>query len=303
MGIVKYLFAKAVGSNRRMYEALGEFQGTRRLTRNIQRDARRALTWDKRRVKELKEIEDTAKDAVNNPKMRQELLKELDKRIPKFLNSLKQEIKHNAQILIGTESLLYQMKVQMIDVLDQEMVKMGKRGFPRDLGQELRNRVIALKQGYEDDLNKLRTWTRNEFRGRFQLATVAIRSEKRLEREMRKDAKRLRRLERDFERTMRKLRSAEDIGKVDETIQSFDRLIKDLTNELKLLMEIAQDDITVMHKIKEPIQELGTIIQNSVATPDKKQQWTTGLQEVNRYEERILRDLRSSTRRLEQREA
>ncbi len=302
MGIIMSIIRMLLGSKRGIYEAQAQWKGTRRLTKNIQRDANRARHFDKDRVKILSDVESKTKQAISHPEKRQDLVKDIAREVPRLLNDIEEEIKLNARILTGTESILYQMKYQMIDVIIEEIKKIRQAGFPQDRAQQLIEHLQKLQVLYEKDLESIKFMFRSEYRGRFQLATLAMRSASRIELEVRKDAKLLRRLNRDFESTLANLPQVEFAGDIEHTQQRIDTLVTDLEKELQLLMEIAQDDVTVMHKIKEPLVEIEKIMQN-LPDPDQKKVLLGQIKSMQEFEESTLNKLRLSTRSQERGEA
>lgn len=302
MGIIMSIIRMILGSKRGIYEAQAMWKGTRRLTKNIQRDANQARRFDGDRIKILGDVDAKTKQAISHPEKRLDLVKDIAKEVPRLLNDIKGEIESNARILVNTESILYQMKEQMINTIIQEIKRVREAGFPQDRAQQLIVHLQKLQALYEKDLDSIRLMFRSESRGRFQLATLAMRSAYRIEREVRKDAKLLRRLNRDFESTLANLPQVEFQGDIDQTQQRIDRLVSDLEKELQLLMEIAQDDVTVMHKIKEPLIEIEKIIRN-LPDPNQQKVLLQQIESVHDFEEKTLNNLRLQTRRLERREA
>jgi len=278
-----------LGSKRGIYEAQAMWKGTRRLTKNIQRDANQARRFDGDRIKILGDVDAKTKQAISHPEKRLDLVKDIAKEVPRLLNDIKGEIESNARILVNTESILYQMKEQMINTIIQEIKRVREAGFPQDRAQQLIVHLQKLQALYEKDLDSIRLMFRSE-------------SAYRIEREVRKDAKLLRRLNRDFESTLANLPQVEFQGDIDQTQQRIDRLVSDLEKELQLLMEIAQDDVTVMHKIKEPLIEIEKIIRN-LPDPNQQKVLLQQIESVHDFEEKTLNNLRLQTRRLERREA
>jgi len=294
MGIIGNLLGNLFGSEKKRAEREARFRSSKRIARKVYRNARNELRTDKKRRRLAKVVHGRLKQVTAQTPT--EDLQKLNKHIEVFCKIFKKEIMLNAKVMIGAESLLYQMKEMSIAAIIKEIQDMKTIGLPKVLADELIGHLQTLQVEFQKDLNKIRGITKWEAKGRFQLATVSWRSEKRIEREMKKDARKLRGVIADYETTLRKLHKAENQRDVDKIQDRIDHLITDLENELKFLMEIAEDDVTIMHKLKSDIQDVGMAIQKSNATPEQKNVWTRLVTDVITFEQKYINRLRRQTR-------
>ena len=296
MGVITNIIGRAFGSKRTAYQRA--LAGPERLSKRIRRDASKARRSENQREKFLEETQKLLKQLhkETDPIKQKTLMAQVTQNVNKMIGAAKEEVQYNARILVSTESILYQIKHNMVDVVAKELHDLCAAGLDVEpSAQPLQKKLNDFEILYQKDLENIMRMMKRESRDRFQFAALALKSAQRIEKEMRNDSRKLRKLLNDFEDVLDDLRNAENQGQIQRIVKDVNQLVDDLEGELRYLVEIAQDDLKVMHKMGKDIDELGQLINQANVDQSAKQAWLNQWQQLKAFEQQAIDNMRKQT--------
>ena len=296
MGVITNIIGRAFGSKRTAYQRA--LAGPERLSKRIRRDASKARRSENQREKFLEETQKLLKQLhkETDPIKQKTLMAQVTQNVNKMIGAAKEEVQYNARILVSTESILYQIKHNMVDVVAKELRDLFQAGLDVEpSAQPLQKKLNDFEILYQKDLENIMRMMKRESRDRFQFAALALKSAQRIEKEMRNDSRKLRKLLNDFEDVLDDLRNAENQGQIQRIVKDVNQLVDDLEGELRYLVEIAQDDLKVMHKMGKDIDELGQLINQANVDQSAKQAWLNQWQQLKAFEQQAIDNMRKQT--------